>query len=139
MCKKISELKLSATLFLFVICSVFMLIISMSTANAAEKIEPAFCTSGGNTVQISWNAVDGADSYLVYCALTSDDAPTLVTTTSETRFAQTELQCGETRYYMVVAKCGEDEFTSSALQDITLLPDTLYSELLNPTAQVGRK
>lgn len=124
MCKKISEIKLSATLFLFAICSVFMLSVSMSTAYAAEQIKLEFCTSGGSTVKISWNAIDGADSYLVYCALSSDDTPALVTDTSDTQFTQTELQCGETRYYTVVAKCGEDELSSSELQEVTLLPDT---------------
>lgn len=124
MCEKISKLKLNATLFLFALVSVLMLSISISRAYAAEQIELTFDFSGGNAVQISWNAVDGADSYIVYCALTSDDVPALVISTSETQFTQAELQYGETRCYMVVAMCGENELASSTLQDITLLPDT---------------
>jgi fibronectin type 3 domain-containing protein len=93
-----------------------------------------------NSIQITWNAVSGADTYYVYSAKSSSGSKTLLTPfgISNTTFTDTQLTASTTYYYWVKAENSADEsgYSSSAsATTATLLPNTPYGspQVKSPT------
>lgn len=60
-------------------------------------------TQTSSAIKLSWNQVSGAIGYLIYRALATDDAYSLLDDINTTSYTDTNVEAGETYYYAVVA------------------------------------
>jgi fibronectin type 3 domain-containing protein len=75
-----------------------------------------------SSIQITWNAVNGASSYTVYRAASSDGVYTAIGTSSTTSYTNTGLTATSTYYYKVSAHCAYGESTLSSTASPVTLP-----------------
>ena len=79
----------------------------------APKISVSNVKSTGK-IEVSWEAVDGAVEYQVYCASSKNGTYSLVETTTNVSYTHTGAVAGETYYYYVVAVDDNGEKSSKS-------------------------
>jgi len=60
-------------------------------------------------ITIGWNAVEGAEAYDIYCAISEDGEYVYIGTTAECRFTHNDLMCNTAYYYKVKARNENEE------------------------------
>ena len=76
---------------------------AIATAPAATAPSITSATANGNSVRLTWSAVDGATSYRVYRADSATGTKTLVKTVGTLYGTDTTVTAGKTYYYFVAA------------------------------------
>lgn len=87
-------------------------------APAADTVKAE--TAEGGKVTLSWNAVEGVNTYGIYAAEEADGNYVLVAETSETSYVLENLTAG-TYYYAVAALATDDAHCASALVKMTVV------------------
>ena len=83
----------------------------------ARPVVSISLNSSGNP-KLTWNAVDGADSYVVYRATSKTGTYTKLYTTSGKMMTNTSAKAGTTYYYKVMAVCSSNSAANSAYSSI---------------------
>ena len=105
---------------------------ALSTSCSATCILPSPAVTGGNRAsdgkpQLTWNAVEGADSYEVYRATSKSGEYRRMLSTTSQKYTNTSAKAGNTYYYKVKA-------ISAEMSDI----NSAYSEIVTRTCDLPR-
>ncbi|MGN0518495.1 MAG: fibronectin type III domain-containing protein [Acutalibacteraceae bacterium] len=119
--KRLCKLKYGIS-YIVVFMMYFTFEMFTGTAYAAQTLEISLKSVDGNTVSISWNEIDTATEYQVYVSMTEESEPELISSTADTQYTHTDLQCGKTYYYQIIAINEEDELATSEINAVTVIP-----------------